>query len=138
MPEGYGVGNNCLFVFDFLKSSIIGQTPPQIIRSGARQFNTKIRPTKDNYTNVMENLVLSHRLTERLFAAHNAISIIVLVKIRIEVINHEGFQYMHNVERKCHLTKYGCIPFTPYSSIWMRQCQVYHSIIRYHAGNIRN
>ena len=62
MPAGYGVGNHHLFFLDFLTSSLIGQMPPQIVRSGARQLNTKIPSTKDNYTNVLENLVLSHRL----------------------------------------------------------------------------
>ena len=41
MPEGYGVGDHRLFVLDFLTSSLIGQTPPQTICSGARRFNTK-------------------------------------------------------------------------------------------------
>ena len=51
---GYGVGDHCLFVLDFLTSSMIGKTPTRIIRSGARQLNTKIPSTKDNYTNVLE------------------------------------------------------------------------------------
>ena len=80
MPAGYGVGEHYLFVLDFLTSSLIGQTPPQIIRSGARRLNTKIPSTKHNYTNVLEKPVVSHRLTERMFAAHNASSSIVLVK----------------------------------------------------------
>ena len=69
IPVGYGVGNHCLFVLDFITYSLIGQTLPQIIRSGERQFNTKIPPTKDNYNNLLENLVVSHRLTEQMVAA---------------------------------------------------------------------
>ena len=53
MTERYGVGNHRLFVLELLKSSMIGQTPPQIIHSGARQLNTKITSTKENYTNVL-------------------------------------------------------------------------------------
>ena len=90
MPAVYGVGDYCLFVPDFLTSPLIGQTPPQIIRSGARRFNTKIQSTKENYTNVIENLVLRHRLTERMVAAHNERSSIVLVKERIDIIDQEG------------------------------------------------
>ena len=48
MPAGYGVGYHRLFALDFLTSSLIGQTPPRIIRSGARRLNTKIPSTKDN------------------------------------------------------------------------------------------
>ena len=71
MPEGYGVGDHRLFVLDFLTSSIIGKIPTRIIRSSERRLNTKIPSTKDNYTNVLENLVLRHRLTERMVSAHN-------------------------------------------------------------------
>ena len=41
MPAGYGVGDHRLFVLDFLKYSLIVQTPPPIMRSGARRLNTK-------------------------------------------------------------------------------------------------
>ena len=96
MPEGYGVENHHLFVLDFLISSLIGQMPPRIICSGARRLNTKIPSTKDNYTNVLENLVLRYRLTERMVAEHNENSSIVLVKYRIDIIDQKGVQYMHH------------------------------------------
>ena len=88
IPSGYGVGDHCLFVLEFLTSYLIGQTPSKIIRSGTRQLNTKILSTEENYTNVLENLVLSHRLTEWMVAANNESSSIVLVKDRIEIIYH--------------------------------------------------
>ena len=71
IPTGYRVSDHRLFVLDFLASSLIGKTQPQIIRSGERRLNTKIPSTKYNYTNVPENLVLGHRLTERMVASHN-------------------------------------------------------------------
>ena len=92
MLAGYGVGNNCLFIFDLLTSSLNEKTPPRIIRSGARRLNTKILSTKDKYTNILENLVLRHRLTERMVAAHNESSRIVLVNDRTEIIYQEGVQ----------------------------------------------
>ena len=138
MRSGYGVGDHRLFVLDFLTPSMIVQTPPRIIRPGTRLLNTKITSTKDNYTNVLENLVLSHRLTERIVAAHNASSSIVLVKERIDIIDQEGVQYINRAERKCHRIKSCRIPFSPDSLIWIRRCQVYCSILRYHAGKIRN
>ena len=94
--------------------------------------------TKDNYTNVLETLVLSYRLTERMVAAHNASSSIVLLKERIDIMDQEGVQYMHHAERKCRRIKSGRIPFSPDSSIWIRCFQVYRSILRYHAGKVRN
>ena len=72
MPADYGVGNSRLFILDFLTSHLIKQTPLQIIRSGKIRLNTKIPSTKDSYTNVLENLVPSHCITERMVAAHNA------------------------------------------------------------------
>ena len=53
VSAGYGVGNHCLFVLDFLTSSLVGKTPPQIIRYGAIRLNNKIPSTKDNYTNLL-------------------------------------------------------------------------------------
>ena len=85
MPEGYGVCDHRLFVLDLLTSSLIGKPPTRIIRSGAGRLNTKIPSTKDNYTNLMENLVLMHRLTERVVDVHNASSSIVLVKEIAEI-----------------------------------------------------
>ena len=96
MPAGYGVSNHRLFVLKFLTSSLIEKTPRQIIRSSARRLKTRIPSTKDNYSNVMENLVVSHRLTERMVAAHNTSSSILLVKEIIDIIYQEGFQCMHH------------------------------------------
>ena len=70
--------------------------PPQTIRSGARRLETKMPSTKDNHSNVLENLVVSHQLKERMVAAHNASSSIVLVKEIIDIIDQEVVQYMHH------------------------------------------
>jgi hypothetical protein len=45
---------------------------------------------------------------------------------------------MLNVERKCHRIKLGRIPFLPKSALWIRCTQVYHLLLRYHEGLIRN
>ena len=96
------------------------------------------RSTKDNYSNVLENLVVSHLPTEHMAAAHNARSSKVIVNKIIEIIHQEGVQYMHHAEHKFHFIKSGRIPFSPDSSIWIRRCQVYRSILRYHAGKMKN
>ena len=49
MPASYGVGDHRFFVLDFLTSSLIGKTPPQIIRSSTRRLNKKILSTEANY-----------------------------------------------------------------------------------------
>ena len=96
MPADYGVGDHRLFVPDFLTSSMIGQMPPQIIRSGARRLNTKIQSTKDKYTYVLGNLVVSHCLTKWMVAALNASSIIVQIKEIFYIIYKEVVQYMNH------------------------------------------
>ena len=45
---------------------------------------------------------------------------------------------MQHAERKCRRIKSGRIPFSTNSLISIRQCQVYRSILRYHAGKFRN
>ena len=45
---------------------------------------------------------------------------------------------MRHAEKKCRKIKSGRIPFSPDSAIWIRRCQVYRSLLRYHAKKIRN
>ena len=42
MPAGYGVGDHHLFIINFLTSSLVGASPPLIVRAAARRLNTKI------------------------------------------------------------------------------------------------
>ena len=138
MPCGYGVGDHRMFIVDFLTSSLIGHTPPKIIRSAARRLNTLIPSTARNYTTKLERLILEHRLTERLVAAHQSSPIKAVIKQRVDAIDAEGKQYMEHCEKKCRRIKSGRIPFSPDSSVWIRRAQVYRSILRFHAGLIRN
>jgi hypothetical protein len=45
---------------------------------------------------------------------------------------------MKHVEKKCHWLKSGRIPFSPEASLWIRQCQVYRSLLRWHNGKLRS
>jgi len=45
---------------------------------------------------------------------------------------------MRYAEKKCRKIKSGCIPFSPEASLWIRRTQVYQSLIKYHAGQIKN
>jgi hypothetical protein len=45
---------------------------------------------------------------------------------------------MKHAENKCPQIKLGQIPFSPEASLWIHQCQVYRSILRWHAGKICN
>ena len=54
MPAGYGVGDHRLFVIDLLTSSIVGHTPPKIVRAAARRLNTAIPGALDQYVKMLE------------------------------------------------------------------------------------
>ena len=138
MPAGYGVGDHCLFVIDFLTSSLVGQSPPRIIRSQARRLNTHIPQAADKYVNNFQANVLHHKIIQRLGAAHKSSTIKAVVKERVDAIDEETKHYMANAEKKCRRIKSGRIPFSPESSVWIQRRQVYCSILRYHGGLIRN
>jgi hypothetical protein len=53
-------------------------------------------------------------------------------------LDKEGEAYMKHAEKKCCRLKSGCIPFSPEASLWIRQSQVYHLLLHWHAGKIRN
>jgi hypothetical protein len=57
---------------------------------------------------------------------------------KLNQLNREGEQYMKHAEKKCRQNKSGQIPFSPEASLWIRQCEVYRSLLRWHAGKIRN
>jgi hypothetical protein len=45
---------------------------------------------------------------------------------------------MWYTEKNCRKIKSGHIPFLPESSLWIRQTQVYRSLLKFHAGRIQN
>ena len=45
---------------------------------------------------------------------------------------------MKHAEKKCCRLKSGWIPFSPEASLWIRQCQVYWSLLRWHDGKLWN
>ncbi len=45
---------------------------------------------------------------------------------------------MQHAEKKCWRIKLGRIPFLPKASLWIKWTQIYHSLLKYHAGKIRN
>jgi hypothetical protein len=53
-------------------------------------------------------------------------------------LDKEGEAYMKHAEKKWRRLKSGCIPFSPEASLWIRQSQVYCSLLRWHAGKMRN
>ena len=70
IPVGYGVGDHRLFVIDFLKSYLVGASPPIIFWSAARRLNSRIPAAAEDYSDIFKHLVLEQKLIERLGKAH--------------------------------------------------------------------
>ena len=60
MPVGHGVGDHRLFIIEFLKSCLVGASPPSIIRSAARRLNLRIPAAAEDYSDRFDHLVLEH------------------------------------------------------------------------------
>ena len=138
MPVGFGVGDHRMFVVDFRQQSLVGASPPKVVRVAARRLNTKIPHVADRYVNKLEELILNHRLNSRLLAAEASSESRDLVRWKINKIDQESTQYMRTAERKCRRIKNGTIPFSPEASIWIRRRQVYESLLRRLQHKIRN
>ena len=99
MPAGYGVGDHRLFIVDFLTSSLIGTSPPRIVRAAARRLNTKIPGVAEKYSTKVEQQILQHRVIERVGNAHASSCIKKEVKRKCDQIDVETKQYMKGAER---------------------------------------
>ena len=138
MPAGFGIGDHRMFIVDILTSSLIGTQPQKIVRPTARRLNTKIIGAASAYRDRFEHLLLKHRIIEKIGRAHEESTTNEEAAIRLNEIDTESGQYMLSAEKKCRKIKSGRIPFSPESALWIRRCQVYRSILRFHDGKIRN
>ena len=135
IPVGYGVGDYHLFIIDFLKSYLVGASPPSMFRSAPRRLNSRIPAAAEDYSDIFENLVLEHKLIEHLGKAHESISVAQIFKETISKINVESKQYIAHAEKKCRKIKSGKIPFSPDSILWIKRRQNYRTLMGYHDGN---
>jgi hypothetical protein len=138
MPCGLDVGDHRLFIVDIRTDSIVGVKPPRVIRAAARRLNTKIPRVMEKYVDLLEKELLSHRVPQRIRAAAQSSIHPAVVKERTDVIDEENGQYMRSCEKRCSRIKSGRIPFSDKSAVWIRRRQVYHSLIQFHRGKIRN
>jgi hypothetical protein len=138
MPCGFGIGDHRLFVIDIRTDSLVGEKPPRIIRASARRLNTKVPRGTDRYIDKLEKDLRAHRIPQRILAAAASSPHASVVKERTDVIDEEKAQYMRGSEKRCRKIKSGRIPFSDKSAVWIRRRQVYHSLLRFHRGEIRN
>ncbi len=138
MLAGYQIGDHKLFVINFLMMDIIGISPPRIVRPASRRLNTKIPRVAVEYAQILEKKILKHRLIDRTGANHTSSKSRRKVAKRLNRLDNKLGQYMRHAEKKCRKIKSGRIPFLPEASQWICRTQVYRSLLKYHAGRIRN
>ena len=138
MPAGYGIGDHYLFVINFAESDVIGISRQKVVRPTSRRLKTKIPRVAAEYTRILEEKDLAHRLIEPMGTAHRKRKSKALAIKRLNKLDKELGQYMCYAERKCCKIKSGRIPFSPEASLWIRRTQVYRSLLKYHAGRIKN
>lgn len=138
MPCGYGIGDHRLFVVDFLTSSMVGVAPRKIVRPAARRLNTRIPKVAEAYVRDVENLIISHRLIERLGTAHESSKGDDWIASAINGIDVEGRDNMLAAEKRCRKIRSGVIPFSPTAVKWIRRLQVYRSLLQWKSGRIKN
>ncbi len=138
MLIGFGVGDHQLFVVNFATTTLVGSGLTTVVRPALRCLNTKISGCADRYNRSLCRNILRHRLLERMVeAASSGDSKEVLAKT-LNKLDQEGEAYMKHAEKKCRRLKSGWIPFSPEASLWIRQCQVYRSLLRWHDGKLQN
>jgi hypothetical protein len=138
MPAGYGIGDHRMFVVDFRVDSIVGMTPPKIVRLAARRLNTKIPHVVEKYQALLESKMIEHKLNSRLVDAERRGTSVEDVRQKVNSVDADSRQYMTHAEKKCRKIKSGRIPFSPEASVWIRRRQVYESLLRRLDGKIKN
>ena len=126
------------FVVDFRTQSLVGSSPPKVVRMAARRLNTKIPRVAERYVTTLERLTEEHRLNSRLITVASSGLSKELVRWHINKIDQEANDYMRRAERKCRKIRNGRIPFSPEAAIWIRRRQVYESLFRRLQNKIKN
>ena len=113
MPAGYGVGDHRLFVIDFLTSSLVGLSPPCIVRSQARRLNTKIPRAGEKYVEKFENNIIQHNIVQRLGAAHESSTIKWIFRGRVDkfIVTSINANMLNKFIRACSICKANKITF---------------------------
>ncbi len=139
MPVSYGVGDHPLFVVDFATALLVGAgCLQQIIRPALHRLNTRIAGCALGYNNALRRNILRHRLLKWMVVIATSDQPKADIAKALNKLDKEGEAYMKHTEKKCCRLKSGRIPFSPEASLWIQQSQVYRSLLRWHAGKVRN
>ena len=138
MPVGFGVCDHRLFVVDFATTTLVGSGFTAVVRSALRCLDTRIYGCPDRYNRSLCKNILRHRLLERIVEAASLGDPKDILAKTLNKLDQEGEAYMKHAEKKFCWLKSGRIPFSPEALLWIRRCQVYQSLLRWHDGKLRN
>jgi hypothetical protein len=138
MPFGYEVGDHKAFILDITLESLIGENPTKIVRPVSRKLNSRLPQCGEVYIQSFESNIICHCLLECLHDAHTGDYAPGERASRVMKIDEEGKAYMHQAEKICRKIKTCKIPFSPEALIWIRQAQVYYSLLHFHQGKVKN
>jgi hypothetical protein len=138
MPVRFGVGDHQLFVINFETTALVGLGLCTIIRPALCHLNTKIKGCAQWYNTILQWNICCHCLFEQMVAASSSSKSKDAVSAKLNMLDWEGEAYMKHAKKKCCWLKSGRIPFSPEALLWICQCQVYPSLLWWHAGKIGN
>ena len=90
------------------------------------------------YVHRLEALAEHHKIVDKVQRLLHEVQSGAELKVGLDALDAEMRQYMCAAEKKCRRIKSGRIHFCPKASKWIRRAQVYRSLLRFHAGKIRN
>ncbi len=125
IPAGYGIGDHQLFVINFASMDIVGTNPPKIICPASRRLNTKLPCVAAEYSRLLEEKIIGHRLIKHVGKAHVSSRLRRTFTRCLNCLDKELGDYMRYVEKHCQKIKSGKIPFSPEELLWICQTQVY-------------
>ncbi len=134
MPFGYGVGDHRAFILNIPLESLIGVNPMWIVCLGSQCLKSQIPGWRKAYITSLESNIIQHCLIKRLHDVHMGVYTAEERARKVITIDEEGKAYMCHAEKICRKIKSCCIPFSPEAAIWIRQVQVYYSLLGYHKG----
>jgi hypothetical protein len=132
MPFGYGVRDHRAFIVDIPLELLVGIDPVKIVRPSGRRLNSRLPGCSKLYITSLKSNIIKYKLLKRLYEAHRGTFMDLERQQRIIIIDEEGKAYMRLAKKICRKLKSCQIPFSPEAAIWIRQVQVYRSLLRYH------
>jgi hypothetical protein len=115
-----------------------GRTPVKIVRPVSCCLNSRLPKYGEAYIESREKNTVKHRLLECLYEAHTGRYSAEETANKVIAIDDEGKSCMRHAEKIFRKIKCCKIPFSPEASIWIQRVQVYHSLLRFHQGRIKN